>query len=80
MDFDIAKSVVSQIPFFACKNIFFDKEVQNDIRRYIYCEKFGVAPYKGSYGEQPFNWVQRAFEIKNALAKKEKRDIDAATK
>ena len=80
MDFDIAKSVVSQIPFFACKSIFFDRDIQRDIQRYIYCEKFGVSPYNGSYGEQPFNWVQRAFAINSALAKKEKREIDGSTK
>ena len=78
MDFDIANSVVSQMPFFACNNIFFDNDIQRDIQRYIYCEKFGIPPYKGSYGEQPARWVGRAFAIKAALAKKEKREIDAS--
>ena len=77
-DFDIAGSVVSQMPFFACNNVFFDNKIQKDIQRYIYCEKFGVPPYKGSYGEQPANWVSKAFTIKAALAKKEKKEINAA--
>ena len=77
-DFDIAQSVVSQMPFFACMNIFFDNKIQKDIQRYIYCEKFGIPPYKGSYGEQPARWVGRAFAIKAALAKKEKKEINAA--
>ena len=77
-EFDLASSVMSQIPHFACKNIFYDNNIQKDIRRYIYCEKFGVSPYNGSYGDQPFKWVKRAFAIKSAIAKKEKRDIDAA--
>ena len=76
--FDIAGSVVAQLPFFACNNIFFDKDVQRDIEKYIYCEKFGVPPHKGSFGEQPYKWVSRAFAIKSALAKKEKKEIDAA--
>ena len=78
--FDIAESVVSQLPFFGCKNIMFDASVQKDIERYIYCEKFGVQPYKGSYNEQPAKWVRRSFSIRNAIAKKEKRDINASTK
>ena len=77
-DFDIANSVVSQMPFFACNNIFFNNDIQKDIQRYIYCEKFGTPPYKGSYGEQPARWVSRSFAIKAALAKKEKREIDAS--
>ena len=79
-DFDIAQSVVSQMPFFACMNIFFDNKIQKDIQRYIYCEKFGIPPYKGSYGEQPAKWVLRAFAIKSALAKKEKKELENARK
>ena len=77
-DFDIANSVVSQMPFFACNNIFFNNDIQKDIQRYIYCEKFGIPPYKGSYGEQPAKWGVRAFAIKAALAKKENKDINAS--
>ena len=79
-DFDISGSVMSQLPFFGCPNILLDKTIYNDIQRYIYCEKFGVQPYNGSYGEQPYRWVSRAFAIKSALAKKEKREIDNAKK
>ena len=79
-EFDIAQSVVSQMPFFACTNIFSDNKIQKDIQRYIYCEKFGIPPYKGSYGAQPAKWVSRAFEIKGALAKKEKKEIDNASR
>ena len=75
-EFDVARSVSAQMPFFACNNIFFDKSIQKDIQRYIYCEKFGIPPYKGSYGEQPAKWVLRAFAIKSALAKKEKRELE----
>ena len=77
-DFDIAESIISQINFFGCPNIFFSSEVRKDVERYIYCEKFGIPPYKGSYGEQPARWVSRAFAIKSALAKKEKRSINAS--
>ena len=75
-EFDISTSVISQLPFFGCPNIFFDKDIYRDIQRYIYCEKFGIKPYEGSYGEQPFRWVNRAFAIKTAIAKKEKREIE----
>jgi len=79
-DFDISTSVVSQISFFACPNILLDKSIQEDIERYIYCEKFGVSPYAGSYGDQPHKWVERSFAIRNAIAKKEKRDLDAKSR
>lgn len=78
--FDVASSVFSQTPFFACTNIFFDIEIQRDLQRFIYCEKFGIQPYKGSYGDQPFEWVQRAFVIQKALAKKEGSEINASRK
>ena len=79
-DFDVSVSVISQIPFFACKNIFFEQSVQRDIEKYIYCEKFGVPPYSGDYGKQPYTWVKRAFAIRTALAKREKKELDASNK
>ena len=71
-NFDVAQSIVRQIPFFACSNIIFDKEIQKDIQRYIYCNENNVPPYEGGYDKQPALWVDRYFIIKNALAKKEK--------
>ena len=38
--FSPSSSVKSQLPFFACNNIIFDKEFQQDIERYIYCDNF----------------------------------------
>ncbi len=79
-NFDVTSSVLSQAAFFTCTNVFFDQEIQNDLQRYIYCESFGVQPYNGSYGDQPFEWVRRSFIIKKALAKKEGNDIDGSRK
>ena len=67
-NFDINKSVKSQLPFFACSNLLYDKEYQRDIQRYIYCETFGIQPYNGAYGDQPSRWTQKSFIIKKALA------------
>ena len=75
-DFEVSESLIAQIPFFACPNVFLDPKIFRDIQKYIYCEKFGVAPYEGSYGKQPYKWVDRSFAIKSALAKKEKKDIN----
>ena len=36
-----------------------------------------MPPYEGSYDEQPAMWVRKSFAIKSAIAKKEKKDIDA---
>ncbi len=70
-EFDLTKSINAQLPFFSCRNIFFDKEIQRDIQRYIYCKETNVPPYKGGYDEQPALWVDRFFLIKQAFAKKE---------
>ena len=77
-EFDIAKSVNAQLAFFTCNNLLLNREDQKDIERYIYSKEFGIQPYKGSYGEQPASWVDRAFIIKGALAKKEKEQIDGS--
>ena len=74
--FDVVESLMAQIPFFACNNIFFDRQINQDIEKYLYCEKFNVPPFKGSFEEQPAMWVKRTFAIKTAIAKKEKKDID----
>ena len=74
--FDIIESLVAQIPFFACSNQFMDISLYTDIERYTYCEKFNIPPYEGSYDNQPAKWVRRAFAIRKALAKKEKKDIN----
>ena len=75
-DFDIAQSVNAQIPFFACKNVIFDKGLQDDIRRYVYCKDSGVHPYKGSYSEQPAIWIDKFFIIKNSFAKLEQAYVN----
>ena len=76
--FDISEAVYSQLPFFACRNILFDKDIQKDLERYIYCEKFNVPPYKGDYGDQPCLWVQKSSLIRKYLAKLESKQISKA--
>ena len=70
--FDVANSVIAQIPFFACFNNFISREYQEDIKRFVYCQETNVQPYEGSYEQQPYRWVEKYFIIKSALAKKEK--------
>tara|TARA_Y100000361_G_scaffold122923_1_gene115392 strand:+ start:166 stop:645 length:480 start_codon:yes stop_codon:yes gene_type:complete len=77
-DFDICSSVSSQIPFFACRNILLDKNIQKDIQRYLYCEKFNTPPYSGDYGDQPCLWIEKAFLIRKYLAKLESNEINKA--
>ena len=75
-EFDMAESINAQLPFFCCRNIIFEKEIQRDIQRYIYCKDNNVPPYAGAYGDQPALWVETYFLIKSAFAKKEKSVID----
>jgi hypothetical protein len=69
-NFNIAESVVRQLPFFACPNVLINRQAQKDISRYIYSQQFGISPYKGTYGEQPHKWVEKSFLIKNVIERK----------
>ena len=73
--FDISSSVQSQVPFFACQNFIFDKEIQQDIERYVYCENFKTPAYSGCYDEQPARWVQKSFLIKKNLNKLQNKAV-----
>ena len=74
--FNIAESIVKQLPFFACANVLLDKQSQKDISRYIYSEQFGISPYKGSYGEQPAKWVEKSFLIKSIIERKKTKAMN----
>ena len=76
-EFDLAKSVYAQLPFFSCRNKIKDNGSQKDIERYLYCQQFNIPPYDGGYGEQPARWVRDSFIIRKALAKREREQIDA---
>jgi len=78
--FDVAKSVLTQIPFFACVNKVLDQQVQNDIARYVYCEKFKVPAYNGSYGNQPYKWIQKTNLISNAVARRQDSELKKVEK
>ena len=75
-DFNIAESIVKQLPFFACTNSLLDKQSQKDISRYVYSESFGISPYKGSYGEQPSKWVEKSFLIKSIIERKKTKAMN----
>ena len=74
----MAQSINSQLPFFACRNIFYDKRAQKDIQRYLYCEKFNIPAYKGDYGQQPCLWVDTTSIIRKYFAKLENKEIKKA--
>jgi len=65
--FNIASSVMAQLPFFACSNVILDQKAQKDISRFIYVRNFNVPAYNGSYGEQPKKWVEKSFLLNNLL-------------
>ena len=69
--FDIGNSLLKQLPFFACRNVVFKKEYQNDIAKYVYCSDFSIPAYPGSYSDQPHRWISKSIIIKNALQKRE---------
>ena len=71
-DFDVAQSIKSQLPWFACRKAIYSSECQNDVERYIYCKEFGVSPYQGSFEDHPSEWIKKVFIIKSAISKREK--------
>ena len=79
-EFDVAKSIASQIPFFTCVNHVRDEKHTKLLNQYIYRTETGVPAYSGSYGEQPARWVQYFFIIKNAMAKKSQMIQEKAKK
>lgn len=65
--FNIASSVMAQLPFFACINVIMNQKAQQDISRFMYVRNFNVPAYKGSYGEQPKKWVEKSFLLNNLI-------------
>ncbi len=65
--FNIASSVMAQLPFFACSNVIMDQKAQKDISRFMYVRSFNVPAYNGSYGEQPKKWVEKSFLLNNLI-------------
>tara|TARA_B100000519_G_scaffold193199_1_gene195495 strand:- start:1720 stop:1872 length:153 start_codon:yes stop_codon:yes gene_type:complete len=45
---------------------------------YLYCKEFGIAPYPGTYADQPADWIKNVFLIKSAINKKEKEQYAKA--
>jgi len=74
--FDIAESIHAQLPFFSCVNTVLDQKAQNDISRYIYCEKFNTPAYKGSFGEYPSKWIQKSYVISNYINRKQQKQLE----
>ena len=74
--FNIAKSVMTQLPFFACTNLIMNVESQKDIARFMYARQFKISPYKGSYGEQPKKWVEKSFLLTNLIERQKAKAIE----
>ena len=79
-EFDVGKSIRSQIPFFTCFNHIRDEKYVKLLNKYLYCTETGIPAHKGDYGDQPAKWVQYFFIIKNAMAKKQSQIKEKAKK
>mgnify|MGYP003150409169 FL=1 len=75
-NFDIASSIMAQLPHFSCVNVVYKKEHQENISKYLYCKEFSTPPYPGSYGQQPRKWITKSNIIRYALSKKEQSEIN----
>tara|TARA_B100000513_G_scaffold195004_1_gene124781 strand:- start:1020 stop:1352 length:333 start_codon:yes stop_codon:yes gene_type:complete len=80
LEIDPIAGLKSQIPFFSCYSHVLDQSCQHDIQRYVYCDKTGTSPYKGSYGNTPSLWISKFFVIKKALHLHEKAAYNKSKK
>ena len=77
-NFDLSQSIKAQLPFFGCSKAIFCEKSQELIEMYLYCKEFGIAPYPGTYKDQPLDWIKNVFIIKSAINKKEKEQYAKA--
>ena len=74
--FDIARSLIYQIPHFACYNFLLSQEYQRDISRYMLSKNHNIPAYDGSYKDQPYRWVKKVFAIESAMNQLKKTELD----
>jgi|TARA_R100000789_G_scaffold46550_1_gene47218 hypothetical protein len=74
--FDVAESIRAQLPFFSCPNIILDQKAQDDISRYVYCEKFNTPAYGGSFGEHPSKWIHKSYVISYYMNRKQQKSLE----
>jgi len=72
---DHVENLAVHLPLFASWDSVYDVDIQRDIERYLYCEKFNTPAYKGAYGDQPKRWADMSFIIRHTMASKEAREI-----
>ena len=70
---DILNNIYEQLPFFACNDKILDKICQKDIAKYVYCKDTNTPPYPGSYQETPSMWIEKYYNIKNAMILRDKK-------
>tara|TARA_R100001594_G_scaffold50636_2_gene83884 strand:- start:491 stop:889 length:399 start_codon:yes stop_codon:yes gene_type:complete len=78
--FNIASSVMAQLPFFACVNMMKNIKAQEDIARFMYARQFKISPYQGSYGDQPRKWVEKSFLLTGLIERQKAKAIKNGTK
>ena len=72
--FDVAQSLVYQIPHFACINFFLKDEYQKDVAKYSLSKNHNIPAHSGCYGDQPLRWVKKLFLIESAIQKLQERE------
>ena len=78
--FNIGESVMSQLPFFACKNVMIDIDANRDISRFVYSRDFNVPAYSGSYGNQPKRWIEKTFLLNNLIERQKSKVMNNGKK
>ncbi len=79
-DVNIAGAISTQLPFFACKNKFFDYQWIDLIQKYHYCKDFNIPPHEGGYNKATVRWIRQVAIIKSAYNTLEKRAYEKSKK
>lgn len=67
---DVWSAIVSCDPdfyegaiFIASPSALVDEESRKLLKRFYYCKRYGVAPYPGTYNDQPKEWIEASETI-----------------
>tara|TARA_Y100001938_G_scaffold149406_1_gene236079 strand:- start:165 stop:623 length:459 start_codon:yes stop_codon:yes gene_type:complete len=74
-DLDLAET----LPFFACPNLIYDANINEDISKYHYCVASNTSPYS-TYGNTTQLWIDKFFTFKRIQDLKENRQIERKTR
>ena len=63
--YTIGKHLHTHAKRISCINMLYDRESQEIIQRYLYCQRYNIQPFPGAYDDQPAWWMDMEAVIHN---------------